>query len=300
MRRRFLSLGIAAVVSATFLTGCSSPAIVETCEAVFQPGPLSESVTVNNSAGVVDFNVGSGMQILNPQLSFIDEGSDVAQRSPIKDGDIVAANIAYIDATSGEVIEISPTFGTGVADNYFLAGIETGAIVASSLCATPGETAVLALPADAAAAIGFSGSDAIVALEIIDAFEPHAAGKRHQLPNGFPAVAIDNTGRPGVIFPPLPAPKSLVSAVHITGTGNPVQPNDQVIGQILEVSWLGSLQRNSWETGPMNFGSESDIAQTQAMFRTALTGVPVGSQVVVIEPGQDSARVSVIDILAVT
>lgn len=300
MRSRLVSLSIAVSVASVFtLTSCSSSESVDNCEPVFQPGALSESVTVQNNSGAVDFHVGSGFNILNPQLSFVESAGNASQQELITIGDIVAANVAYIAASTGEVLQVSPTFGTNAADSFFLASEDTGAIVASVLCSRPGETVVLALPEDAAAEIGIAESDAVVAIEIIDAFSSHATGSSHQLPNGFPAVAVDNTGRPGIVLPPLAPPSTLTSAVHITGTGDVVQPEDQVIGQVLEVSWLGSVQRNSWETGPMNFGTEADIAQTMATFRSALTGVPVGSQVVVIEPDQESARVSVIDILAV-
>ena len=59
------------------------------------------------------------------------------------------------------------------------------------------------------------------------------------------------------------------------------------------------MGRNTWESLPEGFGNEETSVQTGATFREALTGYPVGSQVVVIEPGDGQPRVSVVDILAV-
>ena len=78
-------------------------------------------------------------------------------------------------------------------------------------------------------------------------------------------------------------------------------------------SWLNAPAHHAWLAAegqrllafakasrlPEGFGNEETSVQTGATFREALTGYPVGSQVVVIEPGDGQPRVSVVDILAV-
>lgn len=300
MRRRVLLLSSsAAVFAAASLTSCAAPLSAnDLCTPAFSVGALSASVTVSGeTANELQINVGKNIQTFTAQRSVV--GSENTASELVIENDIVAANLAYVNATTGELLQVSQTFGTGSADSFFLANAGAGEIVAGTLCAREGDTLAIALSPQESIALGVVDGNAVVITEIVEVFRPRAEGTKRALPNGFPAVTTDHTGRPGIVLPPQQPPTETRSAVRIQGTGEKVQADDQVIGHILDVSWSGQIEQNSWTTGPTNFGSEADIVQTQATFRSALTGVPVGSQVVVIEPTADGARVSVIDVLAV-
>lgn len=298
MLQRYLSTAIVlSVLGTASLTSCSTSAPSLECEPAFEPGVLSESFSVSSTSSSAEFSIETELEILNTQRST--HGEPEPEARIVNDGDIVAANIAYIDASNGEVVQASPTFASGNADSFFIAQPESNEIVSSTLCAQEGETIAVGLTPAQSTALGIAGAGAVVAIEVVDVFAPQAEGKTKNLPSGFPAIAVTNDGRPGVVLPPSSAPKQITSATHILGTGAPVQAKDQVIAQVLEVSWDGFEERNSWNTGPLNVGTEADAAQTSATFRASLTGVPVGSQVVILEPIGDSARVTVVDILAV-
>lgn len=297
MRRRVLPVSAAAaLIASVALTGCTAVGAAETCIAPFAPGALSDSVRVaGDSAETLKVSVADGITAANSQRSIVTaspEGGEV-----VEVGSIVAANLAYVDSATGELLEVSPGFGTGKGDSLFLADPESGSIVAGTLCATAGDTVAIALSVEESATMGIEGSLVVVA-EITDASSSRASGKTRALPTGFPAVTTNESGQPGIVLPPQAAPTQAKSAVRIEGSGEVVTAESTVIGNVLTVSWDGMIETNSWEQMPQNFGSEADMAQSQMTFRAALTGFKVGSQVVVIEPGDGSPRVSVIDILA--
>ena len=123
--------------------------------------------------------------------------------------------------------------------------------------------------------------------------------KNLTIPAGRPPPAHANPASRSFPTPPQAAPAETKTAVRIVGEGPEVQADSMVIGNVLTVGWDGQQLKNTWEAGPENIGSEEQIEKSGATFRAALTGFPVGSQVVVIEPGDGSPRVSVIDILAI-
>jgi hypothetical protein len=89
--------------------------------------------------------------------------------------------------------------------------------------------------------------------------------------------------------------------VRITGSGDAIAADDNVIAQVLSVGWDGAEQLNTWDTGLIAAGTEEQPSdQLGSAVRAELTGASVGSQVVVIENEQDGqARVLVVDIVGV-
>lgn len=300
MRRRIVPAAAAATLVVAGLTGCSAAApTAEACVAPLSPGALTESISVDGvSAGVPDVTIDSQAEIVNAQRSILESSDDRTTVAEV--GTIVAANLAYFDSSTGEVIESSPGFGSGTGSDLFLASADGGPVLQGLLCSAPGDVVAIALPADlSAGAVGTPGASLVVVAEVVNVHPGVATGARSSLPYGFPAVVTDETGRPGMVLPPQEAPASVKSAARITGDGPKVGADNMVIGNVLTVGWDGSQLKNTWESSPENFGTVEQIAQSGATFREALTGYPVGSQVVVIEPGDGAPRVSVIDILAI-
>ena len=300
MRRRVLPVTAVATLVFAGLTGCTVATTgSDACVAPLSPGALSESVTVGAlTGGEPDVSIDSGAQIVNAQRSFIDAASD--RGVVAAEGTIVAANLAYFDSVSGELLEASPNFGTGTASELFLASAEGGPVLQGVLCAAPGDLVAIALPAElSAGAVSNLGASLVVLAEIINVSPGSATGALTPLPSGFPAVVTDEAGRVGMVLPPQEASSVTKAGARIVGDGAEVQADSMVIGNVLTVGWDGQQLKNTWESSPENFGTEDQIEQSGATFRAELTGYPVGSQVVVIEPGEGSPRVSVIDILAI-
>ena len=299
MLTRLLSFAAVSAVAVAGMTGCTANASgALECEAPLGPGVLSESVTLSSTGGVPAISAAASAEILSPQRSLIERAED---RSTVaSEGTIVAANLAYFESVSGELLEASPGFGTDNATELFLATVDGGPILQGILCAAPGDTVAVALPAEQSiGAVTTDGASLIAVAEIVAVYGGAASGPIRALPSGFPAVVTDEQGRVGVVLPPQAAPAQPTSAVRIEGDGPVVAASSTVIGNVLTVGWDGTELKNTWETGPENLGTEEQVAQSGATFRAALTGVPVGSQVVIIEPGDGGARVSVIDVLAV-
>lgn len=295
MRRRVLPVtAVVAMVASAALTGCSVSNEVEDCEALFGPGALSDSVRVlGDSADTLKIDLSLGGDALNTQRSVLTAGEQSGE--VVEQGSIVAANLAFVDSSSGEVLQVSPGFGGGKGESLFLAEPEVGSIVAATICAQVGDTVAVALSNEESAAMGMQVPLVVIA-EIRGAYDTHAEGRVRALPAGFPAVTTDHTGQPGIVLPPQEAPSETRTAVRIEGSGEKVSADQRIVGQVLTVGWAGEENKNTWAQGPEAFGTEGEPAVS---FREQLTGHQVGSQVVVIEVGEDVPQVSVVDILAV-
>jgi len=300
MRRRVVSLStVAIVVAAGMLTGCTSVDPAQSCVPSFSSGAFSNNVRVSgDSADTLRVSFDPKLQALGTQRSIVDSSDEAG--TVVQEGMIVAANIAYIDGVTGEVLQVSPSFGSELADTLFQATAENNnSLVTSSICASTGDSVVTVFSPEESASMGILDGSLIAVTQIVQAYEMQADGKHRALPSGFPAVTNDASGQPGVVLPPQQAPIQRQVALRIEGTGSVVKADDIVIGNVLTVGWDGVKTKNTWPTGPQSFLSEAEIGDTAPDFRSALTGFPIGSQVVVIEPGDGSASVNVIDILAV-
>lgn len=100
---------------------------------------------------------------------------------------------------------------------------------------------------------------------------------------GNPTVTLADDGAPTVVMPPGPPPNQLVIAPLITGTGPPVTAGQKITVHFVVAQWSdGKVLETSWGRGPteMTVGSGQLIAGLDA----ALTGQPVGSQVLAVVP----------------
>lgn len=302
MRTRFASLSLAAVLSGVMLTGCSSAPAPDHCEPRLTSGALSSNVQVNGGFdSAPDIKIPQGFTFGNSQVTFTERAAD--RRQAIQSDSVATVNFALFESASGQIIEQNEGFGTGTGTSFVPVrpGEEQGAFLDALECAAPGDRLVAVFsPAEAQAISGRIGAPpetALVILVDVHAVQPvKVQGSPRALPFGFPSVVTDETGQPGIVSTPEPAPTTVKVATRITGSGPVVKASDNIVANSMQVTWLGRLVDNSWPTGPTFIGNEESPLSA---VREHLTGQTVGSQVIVLVPSDTgSADIHVVDILA--
>lgn len=305
MRRRIVPVAVAATLVLTGLTACAAPDAGAGCVNPLQPGPLSDGV----SAGSGDVSVTGPADILNAQRSVLKQ-SDDQEREAAVPGGIVTADVTIVDAKTGSVINrrdsaphlVLPENMIGEAREA-LKGEQSASmgmdylIATALLCAVPGQTLSVAATPSQSMASQLGTSATVAVIDVLQAAPAHAQGGLRGLPSGFPAVATDETGRPGIVLPPEAAPSKLQVAPRILGSGAKVTEKSSVIGQALTVNWSGNVVANTWESGITGFGTVEQ-PNPAFTFREQLNGYPVGSQLVILDPADGEPVVHVVDIVA--
>lgn len=302
MLRRLVPATAAAALLLAGLTACASEeSAAEACSTPYAPGVLSDGVTVSGTVGErPEVKLPSDVPIKTTQRTVhaVSEG-DSDQR--VDEGTLVGVNLSAFDAATGTQVYESPGFDSGVPEYLIISEEQPNPLADSLRCATAGERVVMALSVEDSAPfapqLGVTGSVVFVA-DVMSATKLAAKGSPKGLPSGYPAVVTDEAGQPGVVLPPRPAPAGISSAARIVGEGPVLEAEDDVIAQILDVGWDGSIAQNSWDAGPMGLAGETASGEAGVTYRAELTGYPVGSQVVVVENQGEQQRVVVVDILA--
>lgn len=310
MLRRIAPAVLATAVIAAGLTGCSAAPAGEVdrgdCVPAMGAGTLSDSVVVLGGFGAEpEVQIPEDTQVSVAQRSIVKPGPNGG--TVADSGKLVTWNYAFYDQVSGEQLAASPGFGENDSASFLKVPEDDAmdAISAALRCTVPGDRVVAAFnPSDSqglamALQLGATPEASIVGVfDVVDVGAQRAEGSLRGLPSGFPAVVTNDTGVPGIVLPPRQAPVGLVSAVRVAGDGHAVEADDQVLVQMLTVSWTGSVTSNTWEgAGPQLIGSEEMAAQQGLNIREELTGAQVGSQLVITEGG-DNSRVHVVDVLA--
>ena len=305
MLRRLVPASAAAALVFAGLTGCSAQQAAQVdCEPAYQPGSLSDGVTVLGDFGQLpEVKIPENAEISNTQRTVISEATD--RSSVAEDQSLVSVNMAFFDSATGKQLYASPALqAEGQSPEFLLLSKDQeNPLSAATECAAPGDRVVLALDPSQSAQLlaqlgGEEGSSLVGVIDVVDARPLAAQGPVRGLPNGFPAVVTNEEGRPGVVLPPREAASGSTAATRIAGDGEKVTADDNVIAQVLTVGWDGQVRQNTWESGLIALGTEQQIAQSGFTLRTELTGQRIGSQVVVVENLEGgSPQVSVVDIL---
>lgn len=307
MRRRIVPAAVAATLVLAAMTGCTQGTTAASgCSDLLHPGVMSDGVKIGSDGSV---DITSSNDILNAQRSvpvLADDRSSVTEP-----GGIVVADVAIYDAVTGDVLDRADAVPLPALPGNLLEDVRTALqsgdagsmslqhlLAASLLCTAPGDTVVLAMTAQQSMSTQLGYNPSVTVVDVLSTSPSRAEGRTRGLPAGFPAVATDETGRPGIVLPPQAAPAETRTAARIVGSGAKVTADDTVIGQALSVDWNGTIVKNTWETGVVSLGSESAPNPDYAI-RDQLTGYPIGSQVVVLDAGDGNPVVRVIDILGV-
>ncbi|MBN9612214.1 MAG: hypothetical protein J0H64_01885 [Actinobacteria bacterium] len=298
---------MAATLVVAGLTGCAgSSGSGADCVNPLQPGPLSDAVTLHDGSAP---SFAGPKTILNAQRSVLTAGK--ADATAAVPGGIVTANVTMYDAATGKVIDkrenaphlVLPEKMLGDVKKA-LAGEQSDSmsmdylIATSLLCAVPGQTIAVAATGAQSMASQLGMTPTVAVIDVLQAAPDHSQGAARGLPAGFPAVAVDQNGRPGVVLPPQAGPTKMQVAVRIMGDGAKVTAKSSIIGQALTVNWNNrSVASNTWESGITGFGTEEN-ANPEYGFRAELTGYPVGSQLVILDPNKGDPLVHVVDIVS--
>ncbi|MBB4071885.1 hypothetical protein [Canibacter oris] len=219
--------------------------------------------------------------------------------TPATPGDFVASQLAIYDGKTGE--QVYSTTAKGETAQDFLAVQEPEQATALSRaiqCAAAGDQVrVVYSAADSepfAAQFGISaGSNAVVLLDVAAVSGAKAEGKPQRLPAGFPAITRTADGVPGIVVPPQAPPTETLAAVSIKGTGRMITPADNLVVRYTTVAWEDQeVITSNWtaNANPQLLAADApDIP-----WRDKLNDIPLGSQVVVLQPASAGAGAAVI------
>jgi peptidylprolyl isomerase len=288
--------------SATSTSGTSAAATlgptVPAATAVAEPVPADQMPTVSGAFGekpTLTFPAGNPPPSL--QRVVLSEGTGPV----VESGDWLVTN--YLGQIwGGEVFDNSydrgatSTFQIGV--RAVVPGWDTG------LVGVPvGSRVMLSLPpADGYGSTGNSGAgiggtDTLVfVVDIANAIGPDAGGQADATPEPAPAGSPEVSGalgsKPTVTIPAgLPEPTEQSLAVLARGTGPAIVANSQVLAQFVAVSWTGEPAGETWPAADGSDATAGGTGPQQLPVQTGtpfegLVGVPIGSRVLVIIPGQ--------------
>lgn len=307
-----LALAACAAPEEDPVTEETAPAAVDVCDT---PGGDSVAgVDVSDDFGIqptVDFE--AGLSAERTERSVVIEGDGEATAA----GDTVEVAYTVINATTGtEVDSYGYTEGETV---QFVADatIQREGFARAIGCLNVGSRVVAVIPPAEAFGeqglpdLGIQPEDSLVLVVDIEGLQPTRAwGDDQPAPEGLPAVALDDSGRPTVEIPAADPPADLQVAALKVGDGPVVGDADTVTLQYHGVSWnTGEVFDESWPT-PTSFSLTGVVPG----FAQAIAGQTVGSQVIAVIPpslayGEEGASTSplagqtlvfVIDILGTT
>lgn len=297
----------ALVASLAACTASSTPAAIDGCVPVADPGRSSDAVTATGLFGSSpDVSFPTPLISGSLQRTVVSAG----EGEQVRAGDQVHFHVTVLNGRTGEEIA-----ATGYTDESFTRGSagQTANFGVGLACAQVGERFVLTGPAgdvagaEAAESAGLAADDPLVLVYDVMASYLGKADGVNQLPrDGMPNVATAVDGTPGVSFIGE-APDELRATVIKRGSGHEAKTGDRVVVHFSIWSWPTngnpSRQLNTtWNTGIASIFTIDEESMPES-FRTALTGTPVGSQVLVSTPADaeldTDARVLVVDLLGI-
>ncbi|MGC5627099.1 FKBP-type peptidyl-prolyl cis-trans isomerase [Georgenia sp. Z1344] len=293
--RRPIRLVTAALLGASLaLAGCTGSDEEESTDGSEQPSdgeaatPAGEDLpTVSTEVGetpVVEFPGSGAPETLQTEVVVEGDGAEVGA------DDVVVANYSG-QIWDGEVFDSSFDRGapTAFSLNQVIPGWKEG------LTGTHvGDRVVISIPPEdgygetGQPAAGIGPEDTLLfVVDVVDTFAPDAQAEADATPvepaPDLPVTIEGDLGSAATIAVEEGAeePTEMTTHVIAEGSGDPVPetPGSTVVLQYAAASWDGSTTESTWELGsvmaqPVGMGSVAD----------ALTGVPVGSRVVVLAP----------------
>ncbi|MFD1507679.1 peptidylprolyl isomerase [Georgenia yuyongxinii] len=318
MRRRPTVLTSLALAAALTLAACSGG------ESDPEPsGSADETASAEATPAGTEMPQVEGGFGEDPTITFPGSGAPADLQVEVVesgDGDEVGADDYVIAHYKGQVWDVDEPF-----DSSFERGAPTGfslnAVVQGwkqGLTGThEGDRVLLSIPSD----LGYGddgrppsipgGSTLVFVVDIVDAIAPDASGQADATPvepaPDLPVVVEGDLGGPATVRVEEGAPEPTVGSVTViaTGTGEavPETPGTTLVLQLAENLWDNSQPNSTWETTGVTDGVKIGGG---GLF-DQLVGVPVGSRVVLQQPGAPGADgaeaapaiAGVVDIVAV-
>jgi peptidylprolyl isomerase len=141
--------------------------------------------------------------------------------------------------------------------------------------------------------VGVTGTDTLVfVVDMIKTYAGTASASGTNVSNGggsLPTVTPETSGGPTVKVPTTAPPSKLVVKTLIKGSGPPVAKGQEVVTQYVGLNWrTRKVFDSSWSRGaPFGFEIDASPAQIIPGWDKGLTGVPVGSRVMLVIPPKD-------------
>jgi len=141
--------------------------------------------------------------------------------------------------------------------------------------------------------VGVTGTDTLVfVVDMIRVYPAADSASGTQVSNGggsLPTVTAAPGKAPTVTIPATAPPSNLVVKTLIKGSGPAVTKGQEVVTQYVALNWrTRSVFDSSWSrSAPFGFEIDATPAQIIPAWDTGLTGVPVGSRVMLVVPPKD-------------
>lgn len=236
---------------------------------------------------------------------------DASDGIRVPSGGYVKGTLSLYNGATGEALA-NPSTGQALTTLPILMPAREGYAVpftALLACANAGSRVAIVGPgadllgADLATGLGVTGDDTAVAVvDVSEVFLGRADGADQIAESGIPAVVLAPSGQPGFTFPDSAAPSQERVVVLKRGGHAATQDGDSVAVHYTSIGWQASaVTASTWTSmEPVIVTLDgTDDASLPGTVKDALVGLPVGSQVLVVVPG-DQAVVYVVDILGVS
>lgn len=203
---------------------------------------------------------------------------------------VASLELTLLNSATGEVLTQTDYSGKS---SFVAVGAAASAITTfadSLMCARAGSRVVSAFPASdidpqTAQGLGIGGGTGVVAIvDIVDVMKPHAEGSAvFNSGWGLPSVVRAPDGQPGVVIPTGAAPAKTVVQTLIRGDGAKLATGEQVVANVLGVSWQSKhVFTDTWSAGsPVGFANAESMPPA---FADALKDATIGSQLLIVVP----------------
>lgn len=282
--RRMAAAALAALAACAVVAGCGS-----------SPGSANAAVTVKGSFGKSPtVTIPAEKASTELAISTPIQGSGAA----LKSGDSPLANIALYKWSGTKHNLLYSTFKSGpqiIPPQLGLTGL-TDALKNAHL----GSRVVAVLPPKYAygssgeSQLGVKGTDTLVwVIDLLQQYSGKQSAAGSQVSKGggaLPTVtAAKSAGQaPSIAFPTASPPTGLSVTTLIKGSGPKLTKGDTVVAQYVGAIWrTGKVFASSWPTAQQPDGQLFGFqigGNVIAGFTTGLTGVPVGSRVMLVIP----------------
>lgn len=301
------SVASVAMLSAV-LVGCSaSPEDASACTPLIAPGEASGLVTATGAVGsqpTVDLP--APLVSPSPERTVLEHGEGLVAY----EGMTVEYDAVLLDGQSGDTME-----ATSFDDRALLSRAGgAGALWDAFVCAQAGDRIAVTTSVEDSGLAGPAATAEQMKMTLVIVLDVHRVylGKAdgvNQLPqDGMPVVVTAPDGTVGLTTPSgLAIPSEDRSATIKLGSGDTLAEGDEIVVQQAVWNWSAetskvSQRSSSWSSSPVaRTLSRGDAQAFPDAVVDALVGAPVGSQLLVVIPDEDTgdAVVYVIDVLGV-
>jgi len=298
-------------LTAVALVGCASSSDpAASCPRTTDAG----SSTMNLISVTGGSSAQPNVEVRTPLHTTTTQFKDVAKGTgdvPItSDSQMVVLDVALVSATTGKTLVTTPYDGDESRVYPVSQWVQSFPGFKDALhCATAGTRAAVAIapggvPEASLASLGMTKGDSLVAVLDVRKVYLAAANGSPVYNDGFgmPAVVRAPGGRPGVIVPDSPAPKTFQTEVLKRGDGAKVSAQHPVLLQYTIVNWTDkSVADTTWDTQAQFV----TLSTKSKGFQRAVEGQTVGSQILAVIPpadgdsGAKDTQIAVIDILGI-